>query len=111
MVQYRFVTQWFFRIPTEQVWERIVDEESWGEWLQNFRRIAVCHSPTSGEKLFDIQYRGDLPYSFHFTLTPTCVGAPRRLELIARGELEGTGCWTLTKKGNGTGVTYIWEVA
>lgn len=110
MVQYRFVTQWFFRAPIEQVWEQIASEEGWGEWLQDFRRVQVCYAPTSGEKFFDILYRGDLPYSFHFTLTPTHVEAPHHLELVAHGELEGFGCWTLAEKEDGTAVTYVWEV-
>ena len=110
MMRYRFVTQWFFDVPIEQVWEAIADSERWSEWIQDFRHVAVRLLEPSGEKVFDIEYRGDLPYSFRFTLTPTCVEAPHRMELDASGQLVGTGCWTLVTKEEGTVVTYVWDV-
>ncbi|MGA7932856.1 MAG: SRPBCC family protein [Kovacikia sp.] len=110
MIRYHFVTQWFFRVPIERVWEVIVDSEHWSEWMRDFRRVTVRRLALSGEKVFDIEYRGDLPYSFRFTLTPTYVEAPYRMELDASGQLVGTGCWTLFPKEGGTCVTYVWNV-
>jgi uncharacterized protein YndB with AHSA1/START domain len=110
MAQYHFVTQWFFRAPIERVWEVIADSNSWSKWLQDFRRVTV-HPPTaSGETAIDVEYRGDLPYSFHFTLTPIHVEPPYRMELKANGQLVGTGCWTLVAQEEGTAVTYVWNV-
>lgn len=110
MVQYRFVTEWFFRKPIDQVWEWIVDEARWSEWIQDFRQVTVRPSTNPGQEVFDVKYRGDLPYSFQFTLTQTLVEAPHRLELDASGELEGSGCWSLVEKDGGTFVTYVWNV-
>ncbi|PZD72858.1 hypothetical protein C1752_03372 [Acaryochloris thomasi RCC1774] len=110
MVQYRFVTQWFFHAPIEQVWERIIDSEHWYQWIQDFRGVTVKTHPVSSEKVFEINYRGDLPYSFNFTLMPILIDAPHRMELKASGELEGTGCWILVEEDDGTAVTYIWNV-
>ncbi len=37
MVQYHFVTQWFFRVSSDCAWEAIADSTGWSEGLQEFR--------------------------------------------------------------------------
>jgi uncharacterized protein YndB with AHSA1/START domain len=110
MVQYHFVTQWFFHVPIERVWAAIADSTGWTDWLQDFRRVTVHPATANGETAIEVDYRGDLPYSFHFTLVPTRVEPPYRMELRASGQLVGTGCWTLEAQDDGTAVTYVWTV-
>lgn len=110
MVQYHFVTQWFFHVPIERVWQEISDREHWSDWLQDFRRVTPIAPTDNGETAFEIEYRGNLPYTFRFILTPTAVEPPHRMELTASGQLVGRGCWTLVAQDGGTLVTYVWEV-
>jgi hypothetical protein len=35
MEMYHFVTEWFFRVPIEKVWNEIDDWESWSTWWQD----------------------------------------------------------------------------
>jgi uncharacterized protein YndB with AHSA1/START domain len=110
MVQYHFVTEWSFPVPIDRVWAEIADSEHWTDWLQDFRRVTIHPATADGQTVFDIEYRGDLPYTFRFKLTPTQVEPPHRMELEASGQLVGRGCWTLVPKEGGTHVTYVWDV-
>ena len=58
----------------------------------------------------DVEYRGNLPYTFHFALEVTKVKPPALIELKATGDLIGTGKWLLESHNQGTAVTYYWDV-
>jgi hypothetical protein len=51
-----------------------------------------------------------LPYTVTFDMEATRVEPERILEGEARGELNGTGLWTITPAGAGTHVRYDWKV-
>ena len=51
-----------------------------------------------------------LPYTLSFEMTATRIEPMHLIEGRARGELDGTGRWTLTAAGPGTHVRYDWMI-
>lgn len=102
MVQYHFVTQWFFHVPIERVWQQISDREHWSDWLQDFRRVTPIAPTDNGETAFEIEYWGNLPYTFRFILTPTAVEPPHQYGTNCQWSTSGTGVLGIsgTRRGN-----------
>lgn len=113
METYHFVTHWFFEAPIDRLWAEIVDGTTWPEWLQDFRKVTPRQPGTKAEigGIVDIEYRGDLPYTFHFSLEIIEINPPQLLTIKAYGDLSGQGKWQLAAKENGTAVTYYWDVS
>lgn len=109
---YSFVTNWYFEAPIDKVWQKIEDVANISEWLSDFRKVKLRPQINNqDETIIDIEYRGDLPYTFLFTLKVVKVESPNLLELEATGDLIGTGKWVLQTKEKGTSVTYFWDVS
>jgi hypothetical protein len=111
--EYSFRTIWIINATIEAVWEALVTSERWPEWWPNLERVvSVSKGDIDGigsVRLFI--WRGSLPYTLTFEMVVTRKEVPVLLEGVTRGDLEGTGRWTLTKMGNGsTHVQYDWNV-
>jgi hypothetical protein len=66
METYHFFTHWSFAASIDQVWAEIIDGTTWPEWLQDFRKVTPLDLQGQAEvgAIVDIEYRGDLPYTF-----------------------------------------------
>jgi uncharacterized protein YndB with AHSA1/START domain len=109
---YHFVTNWYFQAPIERVWKEIEDTSNISEWLTDFRKVSPRNVQTEEHRPVDIdvEYRGDLPYTFRFRLRVVKVEPPHLLELEATGNLIGRGKWVLQTQDQGTAATYFWDV-
>jgi Polyketide cyclase / dehydrase and lipid transport len=110
---YHFVTHWSFEAPIDRVWAEIIDGTTWPEWLQDFRKVTPRQTNAQAEigAIVDIEYRGDLPYTFRFSTEIIELNSPHLLTLKAFGDLIGQGKWQLEDQGNYTIVTYYWDVS
>lgn len=67
--------------------------------------------PQSGiGRTIRLTWRTQLPYGFTFDVRLVRIEPNHLLEGQARGDLEGTGLWTLTRDGDNTIVQYDWNV-
>ena len=112
MQVYHFVTNWFFDAPIEQVWNEIVDAQSWPHWWPSYRKVTPL---TPGSTLqvgsrAASEVRGKLPYSLRFTVEVTELEAPHLLALNSSGALVGKGRFVLEERDGGTALTYYWDV-
>jgi uncharacterized protein YndB with AHSA1/START domain len=109
---YHFVTNWFFNAPIERVWKEIEDPKTWSIWLQDFKKITPrpLESMQQVGNTVDVEYKGNLPYTFRFALEVTKAKPLALIELKATGDLIGTGKWVLESRNPGTAVTYYWDV-
>ena len=108
---YHFITKWYFNAPIESVWQEIEDTSNISGWLTDFRKVSPCNSTNDRSSVdIDVEYRGDLPYTFRFNLRVVKVAPPHLLELEATGNLIGRGKWVLETQGKGTSATYFWDV-
>jgi uncharacterized protein YndB with AHSA1/START domain len=109
---YHFVTSWQINAPIERVWEEIYHAERWPSWWKYVAGVDELE-PGGADgvgRLARLRFRTRLPYTLAFDVRLTCVQPPSKLVAEATGELQGTGCWTLTPDGDGTLVRYTWDV-
>jgi Polyketide cyclase / dehydrase and lipid transport len=113
MEVYHFVTHWFFEATIDRVWAEIIDGTTWPEWLQDFRKVTPRDPNAQAEigAIVDIEYRGDLPYTFRFSTEIIELHPPCLLTIEAFGDLTGQGKWQLEAQENNTIVTYYWDVS
>jgi hypothetical protein len=109
---YRFVTVWRLRAPIADVYDVIVDVESWPEWWPSV--LSVERLADGGPNGVGTEVRttfvGRLPYHLRFDLRVTTRERPTKLSGDATGELVGTGDWTLWEEAGLTAVRYVWAI-
>jgi hypothetical protein len=81
--------------------------------LQDFRKVTPRDPQGKAEvgAIVDIEYRGDLPYTFRFSTEIIELNPPHILTVKAFGDLVGQGKWQLATQENNTIVTYNWDVS
>jgi uncharacterized protein YndB with AHSA1/START domain len=113
MASYSFATFWSVDAPIEAVWEALVASERWPEWwpcLDEVKQLDPGDANGIGA-VHTYSWRGPLPYRLSFEMVVTRIERPHILGGTARGDLEGTGQWTLMPGGDGTTrVRYDWNV-
>jgi len=112
MEMYHFVTEWFFRVPVERVWEETSNIEAYPDWWKDLKK-AKMRGPESKLQLgsvADCEVKGALPFRLRFTVEVTRFEPPHLLEIKSTGGLVGTGRWTLAPKDNGALSTFYWDV-
>jgi uncharacterized protein YndB with AHSA1/START domain len=111
--EYYFVTNWFILAPIERVWDAISKADAWPSWWKSVQSVEIlregAEDGTGSVRRFT--WKGRLPYTLAFEMETTKVQRPFRLEGKAKGELEGSGIWTLTERDKGTAIRYDWRVA
>ncbi len=112
MPGYRFVTDWDFEAPIEEVFETVGDSLRWPEWWRGIRAVTELtdHEPQGIGNRRRYVFRSFLPYDLVFVMQVTGVDQPVALTGHATGELEGDGRWFFTPTATGTHVRYEWDV-
>lgn len=112
MRQYHFVTEWRLQAPIEAVWSATEEAGRWPEWWPYVKEVVALR-PGDGHGLHATQrliWRTRLPYTLSFESVTTRVEPPHVLEAAVRGEVEGSGRWTLSAAEGVTTVRYVWCV-
>lgn len=112
MAMYHFVTEWFFKVPVERVWEETSNIEAYPSWWKDLRKAKIrgTESKLKLGSVADCEVKGALPFSLRFTVEVTKYEPPHLLEIVSTGDLVGTGRWTLEPKDNGALSTFYWDV-
>jgi uncharacterized protein YndB with AHSA1/START domain len=113
VADYSFVTVWRIEAPIDAVYEAISESLRWPEWWPTVTAVvelAEGNRETGVGNVRRYTFKGMLPYSLAFDLEVTELARPRTLAGRARGELEGTGVWTLTEDTAATIARYDWNV-
>ena len=108
-----YVTQWHLDAPIEQVWNALVDVESWPQWWPHVHAVQALRRGATNDlgTVRRLRWGSRLPYGFTLEVTTTEVRKPARLAGRATGDMAGTGVWELQRDGTGTRVRYTWELA
>lgn len=112
MREYLFHTHWRLDTGIERVWEALHAVERWPQWwpyVQSVTPLQPGGADGTGA-LRRIVWTSRLPYRLAFDARVTQSQKPARLAIEARGDLEGTGIWTLSAAGGATDARYEWRV-
>ncbi len=112
MADYSFVTVWRIDAPIDNVWDAINQIERMPDWWKYVESVAVLEPGDEKGigRLVHIVWTSALPYKLSFDMRVTHAKQPHLLELVAKGELNGTGRWQLSQEGSVTVVRYDWNV-
>ena len=111
MAAYSFITHWHFRAPIERVWAALNTPERYPEWwpcIVEYRKLTpeLTGVGARAERVV----KGRLPYVLRYRTTVTRHEPPREIAYDAEGELTGKGRFVLETEGDGTHVTFYWDV-
>lgn len=112
MTTYSFTTVWYVDAPIDRVWNVIQDSKNWPSWWKHVKKVEEL-APGDANGIGSMQHHEwstALPYRLVFDIRTTKVEPPHTLEAESKGELEGTGRWSLSQEGPVTVVRYDWNV-
>jgi hypothetical protein len=110
---YCFLDEWLIPHPISDVWERLYRLLEYSEWWgQCWLRVKLLTEVTGdglGAKT-EVLARGRLPYRLRLILEATKIEPPHKISVSARGDLVGTGTWSLSEAEGATRVHFEWIV-
>jgi hypothetical protein len=112
--EYRFTTRWRVRGTTcERVSDVLGDMDRIPHWWSSVYRECNVVEPGGAHGLgrrVAVTTKGFLPYAirWRFSVVEECY--PHGSRIVADGDLEGEGRWTLTQDGDDVAITYDWRV-
>lgn len=109
---YRLLTHWSLRAPWQDVWDALMQPESWPRWWKGVRAVRLLE-PGDARGVGACRrmtWRSALPYELTFDMRTVRIEPHRLIEGVAEGELRGRGTWTLAAEGACTTVRYEWVV-
>ena len=112
MAEFRLVTIWRIEAPLPQVCNAISSCLHWPDWWEGVEKVEVI-SPGDANGIGGLRrftWKGQLPYRLTFDIRVTCAVPLQVLEGRASGELEGVGCWRLSREDPVTVVRHEWHV-
>ena len=94
------------------VWHELTRPEDWPGWWRAVRDVrSIKEGDANGVgAVRRFTWGTALPYTLSFEMTATRIEPMSVIEGRARGELDGTGRWTLRPEGAGTHVRYDWMI-
>ncbi|OLB99568.1 MAG: polyketide cyclase [Chloroflexi bacterium] len=113
--EYAFLTRWRVRATAKEVAEVLGDAPSLARWWPSVYLDVTELSPgdptTHVGRVIDLYTKGWLPYTLRWKFTVTESRPPQGFSLVAEGDFEGTGVWTITEDGDYVDATYDWRIA
>lgn len=107
------VTDWALDAPPDEVWAALRAVEAWPLWWPSVRRVETLATGDADGigAIHRLLWQTALPYRMTITTEVSAIEPRRRIEVRARGDVEGSGTWSLAPgAGGGTVVRYVWRV-
>ena len=110
--RFDLVSDWHLDATVRRVWDELMTPDNWPSWWRAVRKVETISGgdATGVGAVRRFTWGTALPYTLSFTMTATRIEPMHIIEGRARGELDGTGRWTLTPQGAGTHARYDWMV-
>jgi hypothetical protein len=108
--EYHFVTRW--RVPgtAEAAFDAIADVPGYLCWWPSVY-LSVSGSLTPAGAHWKLHTRGRLPYTLRWEAHTIESVRPLRIVLLASGDFEGRGCWTVVQDGAFVNLTFDWRIS
>jgi uncharacterized protein YndB with AHSA1/START domain len=112
--EYAFLTHWRLRATAEEVFEVLADPFGLARWWPDVylevKELEPADPRTGAYPLIGLHTKGWLPYTLRWNFRVVESTPPAALKLVAHGDFEGTGAWTLRQDGDFVEVTYDWRI-
>ena len=111
--EYAFQTHWRFRATAQEVFDILADALGLKRWWPSVYldvKELKPPGPDGTGRVIDLWTKGFLPYTLRWNFTVTEVTRPSGFKLVAHGDFEGNGVWTIREDGDFVDVTYDWRI-
>jgi len=112
-MKYRLKNEYKIDAPSDIIWDTICDVEAWPDVWKYIRKMRLRGDEETirMNTIIDCEVMAFLPYVFRFSTEIIKLVPYKELEVISRGDLVGSGLWTLDHKmENITQSSFIWDV-
>ena len=113
MAHYQFESEWTLTASIERVFELASHPESFSAWWPHVTSSVLVEEGDEygvGRRAA-CTLRSPLGYSMGFVTTMVDVDHPRRIHMLVRGDLIGTGTFLLDGDHRRTGIRLIWKLS
>jgi uncharacterized protein YndB with AHSA1/START domain len=109
---YDFLTRWRIPASPEEVFDVLLEDDVTEWWPSVYLRADVVEAgaPEGEGRTIDLFTKGWLPYTLRWQARFEDVRRPHGFKVIAAGDFDGRGIWTLTPSGEDTEVVYDWRI-
>jgi hypothetical protein len=108
--RFHLTSRWRVRAPAVSVFAVLADLGALSTWWPGVRSAALGASEDVVGRRAELEIFGILPIALRAEVEITAVEPGRSIEVISRGELQGTGEWRLREIGGATLATFSWKV-
>jgi Polyketide cyclase / dehydrase and lipid transport len=111
--EYHFITHWRVQGVLPEVIDIISDAEDLVRWWPSVYldvKVLAKGDENGLGKVVDLYTKGWLPYTLRWQFRVTDVRNDG-FTLVAQGDFEGRGIWTLQQNGPWVDVTYDWKIS
>jgi Polyketide cyclase / dehydrase and lipid transport len=113
--QYTFLTRWRVKASAEEVFDVLADPLALAKWWPSVylevHELQPGDPATGRGRVIDLYTKGWLPYTLRWNFTVTESSRPSGFKLVAHGDFEGTGVWTIRQDGEVTEAVYDWRIS
>ena len=113
--EYAFLTRWRLRATAQEVFDVLADPFGLARWWPSVyldvKELAPPDPTTGAGRVVGLVTKGWLPYILRWNFTVTTTTPPTGFRLVAHGDFEGTGVWTIRQDGEWVEATYDWRIA
>jgi len=110
--EYAFLTHWHVRATAQEVFDVLSDPFGLARWWPSVylsvKQLGPAEPGTG--PLIGLHTKGWLPYTLRWNFRVVESTPPHGFKLVAHGDFEGTGVWTLRQDGEFVDVTYDWRI-
>ena len=114
-LEYAFLTHWRVKGTAEEVFDVLADPLALSRWWPSVyldvKELKPGDPVTRVGRVNDLYTKGWLPYTLRWNSTVTESKRPGGFKLVAHGDFEATGVWTITRDGDHAGATYDWRIS
>ena len=113
--EYAFLTRWRLRATAQDVYDVLSDPFGLARWWPSvYLEVTELQPPdphTGAGRVVGLYTKGWLPYTLRWNFAVTESTPPTGFKLVAHGDFEGTGVWTLKEDGDFVDVMYDWRIS
>lgn len=115
MPEYAFLTRWRVHATADEVFDVLADPLALPRWWPavylDVKELKPAAQPDGVGRVIGLYTKGWLPYTLRWNFTVTESKRPAGFKLVAHGDFEGTGVWTIHQEGELTEAVYDWRIS